>query len=60
MTALDESDTEVLWFRKIEPTVMEAVASPTYDLTPEIQCVIELADSWLDAYYLRQGGGGGG
>jgi hypothetical protein len=56
MTALDESDTEVLWFRKIERNVMEAVIGPTCDLTPEILCVIELADSWLNAYYMRGGG----
>jgi hypothetical protein len=56
MTALDEPDTEVLWFRKTEQNVMEAVISPACDLTPEILCVPELADSWLNASCMRDGG----
>lgn len=56
MTAVDESDTEVLWFRKIERDVTEAVIGPACDLTPEIRCVIELAASWLDAYCMCDGG----
>ena len=51
MTALDESDTEVLWLRQMERNVMEAVVSPTCNLTAEILCLIELAASWLHAYY---------
>jgi hypothetical protein len=50
MRAVDESGTEVLWLRKIERTVTEAVVSPNCDLTPEILCVIQLAALWLPAY----------
>jgi hypothetical protein len=55
MIAVDESDTEVLWFRQTGRRT-EVVVSPQYGLTPEILCVIELAASWLALYFARQGG----
>ena len=60
MRAVDESDAEVLWFRKINQTVTEAVVSPDCYVTPEILCLIECAASWLGAYFESPGGGGGG
>jgi DivIVA domain-containing protein len=56
MTAVDESDTEVLWFRKTGRRATEVVISPQCALTPEILCVIELAAPWLDIYLAHQGG----
>ena len=51
MRAIDESGAEVLWFRKIDQTVTEAVVRPDCDVTPEILCLIECAASWLGAYF---------
>jgi hypothetical protein len=59
MRAIDESDTEVLWFRKVKRAVMEAVVRPYCDVTSEILCLTECAASWLDAYFRAEGGGGG-
>jgi len=56
MTAVDESDTEVLWFRQTGRRAAEVVVSPQCALTPEILCVIELAAPWLGMYFMRQGG----
>jgi hypothetical protein len=56
MTAVDESDTEVLWFRQTGRRATEVIVSPQRALTPEILCVIELAAPWLALYFARQGG----
>jgi hypothetical protein len=56
MTAVDESDTEVLWFRKTGQRATEVVVSPQCELTPEILCVIGLAAPWLGVYFAGQGG----
>jgi hypothetical protein len=60
MRAVDESDAEVLWLRKVSQAVTEAVVRPDSDLTPEILCLIECAASWLGVYFKSPGGGGGG
>jgi ribosomal protein L37E len=54
MTAVDESDTEVLWFRTTGRRAAEVIVSPRYALTPEILCVIELAAPWLARYFALQ------
>jgi hypothetical protein len=59
MTAVDEADTEVLWFRTTGRQVADVVVSPECDLTPELLCVIELMASSLEEYFVPQGGGGG-
>jgi len=53
MRAVDESGTEVVWFRKTKPAVVEAVVSPDCDISPEILCLIELAARWLVVYFAR-------
>lgn len=58
MKAVDESGTEVLWFRKTKRAVVEAVVSPDCGISPEILCLIELAARWLVAYFTPPGGGG--
>lgn len=60
MRAVDESDAEVLWFRKTNQTVTEAIVRPDCDVTPEILCLIECAASWLGAYLKSAGRRGGG
>jgi DivIVA domain-containing protein len=54
MTAVDESDTEVLWFRQTGHRAAEVIVSPRYALTPETLCVIELAAPWLARYFALQ------
>jgi DivIVA domain-containing protein len=56
MTAVDESDTEVLWFRTTGRRAAEVIVSPQCALTPEILCVIELAAPWLTRYFRPLGG----
>jgi hypothetical protein len=52
MTAVDESGTEVLWFRKTARRATEVVVSPRCAITPEVLCVIWLATPWLDSYFV--------
>jgi hypothetical protein len=58
MTAIDESGTTLLWFRKPGwgPAV-EVIVSRDGDVTPEILCMIAIAASWL-YHYLRPPTGG--
>jgi hypothetical protein len=58
MRAVDESGTGVLWFRKTQRAVVEAVVSPDRGISPEILCLIELAADWLAVYFVRSSGGG--
>jgi hypothetical protein len=60
MRAVDESGTEVMWFRKTQRAVVEAVTSPDRSISPETLCLIELAAQWLRAYFSPPDGGGGG
>jgi DivIVA domain-containing protein len=55
MTAVDESGTEVLWFRKTARRAVEVVVSPQCAVTPEILCVIQLAAPLLGSYFRRSG-----
>jgi hypothetical protein len=59
MRAVDESGTGVLWFRKTQRAVVEAVVSPDRGISPEILCLIELAARWLGVYFTPPVGGGG-
>jgi hypothetical protein len=39
MTAVSESGTTMLWFRRIPKRIIEVVVSPDCSLTPEVLCV---------------------
>jgi hypothetical protein len=58
MTGVDESDTEVLWFRKMGLIAHEVVVSPGCDSTTEILCIVELVTPWLSSYFQSESGGG--
>ena len=58
MTAVSESGTTMLWFRRLPKRVIEIVVSPDCSLTSEILCTIPLTAGWLDNYFAEPGGGG--
>ena len=60
MRAVDQSGTEVMWFRKTQRNVVEAVTSPDRNISPETLCLTELAAQWLRAYFSPPDEGGGG
>jgi hypothetical protein len=62
MTAVSESATTMLCFRRIPKGMIEVVVSPDCDLTPEILCAIALTAEWLDSYFDKPSDGalGGG
>jgi hypothetical protein len=51
MTAVDESGTTLLWFRKPWGAAVEVVVSPGCGLTPEVLCAVAVARSWLEEYF---------
>lgn len=57
MTAISESGTPTLWFRRISRGIVEVVVSPDCDLVPEVLCAMELASTWLRSYFQHPGGG---
>ncbi len=74
MTAINESGTTLLWFRRFDASrplppnalvnlgdsqkAAEVIVSPRCDVNPEILWVIALSASWLDAYFTAPVGGG--
>lgn len=51
MTAVTESGSTVLWFRRISWRNYEVVVGPDCDLATELLCVIDLAAGWLASYF---------
>jgi len=54
MTAVTESGSTVLWFRRIGWRSYEVVVNPDCDPTTELLCVIDLAAGWLASYFGRR------
>jgi hypothetical protein len=53
MTAISESGTAMLWFRRIpkHAALIEIVVSPDCQLTAEVLCTIALTAGWLGGYF---------
>jgi hypothetical protein len=58
MTAVSESGTTMLWFRRMPKGVIEVVVAPDCPVTGEVLCAIGLTANWLAKYFASPGGGG--
>jgi hypothetical protein len=58
MTAITESGSTMLWFRRSATGLTEVVVSPECDLNAEVLCVIESTGRWLYSYFRNPAGEG--
>jgi hypothetical protein len=52
MTAVDQTETEVMWFRIAESKSVEVVISPDRSVTPEVLCAVTIASPLIGYYFV--------